>query len=274
MGCPPLKSVTEGDVLSVRGSNYALVDMAYDFVPIPLNFLDTPGVEYCFESYQGYTTDFGLAKTYERDVWNGAETNHERSGAGWGVSGGGVTSSAYAFNSSDSNYCNRANNRMPTVNNCAGSRMQYDWYGDRDVDLPKWYKDDGKPDLGLDSVTLEETTDKSKLLKTAASGYTSAKDSATPYPYGYKKWFFCGGNGAYSRLNLNNTTDTEDYQVRLRPGYRGSISGTYISNAYRINNRSFKAYARIPGSRALYRQAFTMTVRGTTYVYEYGWPIY
>ncbi|MDR2104731.1 MAG: type II secretion system GspH family protein, partial [Deferribacteraceae bacterium] len=234
VGCPAVNSVTQGDVLSVRVANYAVVDMIYDFVPIPLNFLDTPGAEYCFESYEGFTTDFGLAKTYERDVWDGAESNYNSSDTGYGA-GGGVATSGIAFNASDSNYCNRANNRIPTVTSCNGSRMEVNWM-QAGITFPKWYKDDHQPVYWYNSDG-SRIDDRSKL---PTGGATSTEQKNTAYPYGVMKWFFCGGNGAWDRIDIGGTQALTDYQVRLRPGYRG----TDKSNWYRINNRAFKAYAR------------------------------
>jgi prepilin-type N-terminal cleavage/methylation domain-containing protein len=238
VGCPALKSMTEGDILSLRGASYAWVDTAYDFVPVPINFLDTDGAEYCFESYEGVSTDFGLAQAYERDYWRGDESNFRHSRTGYG-NGGGVDSVGMYDYSSNSNFCNRGDNRMPTVTNCGGARTEYQWLGSV-RDFPKWYKD----------------------------GPIVVRNNNIGVPQ-YRKWFFCGGNGAWSSIRIGNRLDTEDYQIRLRPGYRGTDTSDYR----RINNRTFKAYARVPGSRAVYRQAFSMTVRGTTYFWDYGWPV-
>jgi hypothetical protein len=234
VGCPPLRSVTEGDILDIRGARYQNVDSNYDFVALPINFLDIQGAEYCFESYEGITTDFGLAKTFERDVWEGAETNFRNSRVGYDA-GGGVPSSGFTTNSSGNNYCNRGNNRMPTVNNCSGNRTQTNWLNSGRT-FSKWYKDEAVAD-----------------------------------GYGYNRWMFCGGNGAWNSLDVSSGGNLEDYQIRLRPGYRSNTSDT--SDHYRINNRSFKAYARIPGSRALYKQAFTTKVRGYTHFWYYDWPV-
>jgi competence protein ComGC len=270
MGCPPLKSVTEGDVLSVRGASYQQVDMIYDFVPIPLNFLDTPGAEYCFESYEMVTTDFGLAQTYERDEWERRggvyrEESRYRYGDTGSGNGGSVDASEFMTNSTNSNYCNRGNNRMPTVSTCSGVRMISGWPEDdrtsasRSQWFPKWHKDDMSGVFALDGYG-------NKVSVTSSVN--------TPYDanvgYGYRKWFLCGGNGAYNTVRPGGRWATQDYQIRLRPGYRGTSD---YSNYSRINNRTFKAYARIPGSRALYKQAFTMTVRGTTHFWYYDWPV-
>jgi hypothetical protein len=142
--------------------------------------------------------------------------------------------------------------------------MQLNWLNSG-IDFPKWYKDENRKVYWVNSAG-NEITNKSALTTVGSS---SGMINSTDYPYGYMKWFFCGGNGAWDRLDVGGTQALEDYQIRLRPGYRGSD----LSNYYRINNRSFKAYARIPGSRAIYKQAFTMIVRGTTYFYEYGWPV-
>jgi hypothetical protein len=249
VGCPPLKSMTEGDILNVRGASYQMVDTTYDFVPIPLNFLDTDGAEYCFEAYEGVSTDFGLAQIYERDYWRGAESNFKSADTGSGT-GGGVHHATFDINSAGStgsNFCNRGSNRMPTVDSCSGSRYTYNWLSSGH-DFSKWYKDDH-----------------------VAVGYSTtgtANPGAILMPQ-YRKWFFCGGNGAYNSLHVSGGGTLEDYQIRLRPGYRG----TDMSDYRRINNRTFKSYARVPGSRAVYRQAFSMSVRGTGHFWDYGWPV-
>ncbi|MDR2400195.1 MAG: hypothetical protein LBD73_00910 [Deferribacteraceae bacterium] len=280
LGCPPVRSMTEGDVLSTRGANYAVVDMLYDFVPVPINFLDAPGAEYCFETYEGRSPDFGLAQTYERDVWSASsESSYKNSGTGY-AAGGGVDSASIAMNSRNSNYCNRANNRMPTVNNCSGLRAEIKWEGSR-INFPKWYKDEMKTTYAY-KITTTGTGSNLKIneyteLTTPQELWAfddrddSGNRNSTPYTngYGFKKWFLCGGNGSWDELKIGGNTDLDDYEIRLRPGYRGSD----VTDFYRINNRSFKAYARIPGSRAIYKQSFTMTVRGTTLFYEYGWPV-
>jgi hypothetical protein len=240
VGCPPLRSVTEGDVLSVRGASYQWVDTTYDFVPLPLNFLDKDGAEYCFESYEGVSTDFGLAQAYERDKWNGLESAYRSSGTGSGNNGSSDSAGMNTY-ADYSNYCNRGDNRMPTVTSCSGLRIQYNWLGDADADLPKWYKD-APVAMAINNIGVPQ----------------------------HRKWFFCGGNGTWNKISVGGRAiDLDDYQIRLRPGYRGRD----FSDFRRINNRTFKAYARIPGSRALYRQAFSMSVRGTTFFYEYGWPL-
>jgi hypothetical protein len=259
VGCPPLKSVTEGDVLSVRGASYSWVDTAYDFVPIPINFLDTDGAEYCFESYEGITSDFGLAQAYERDAWRTRgtagrnltyreESYYTTGDTGYG-NGGGVDPVTMYDYSSNSNYCNRGDNRMPTVTTCSGQRTQYDWLGSG-RNFPKWYKD-----APVTIATVDKSIDP---VTNRLRGVSQ-----------HRKWFFCGGNGVWNSIRVDGSSERQDYQIRLRPGYRRYNPSDFL----RINNRTFKAYARIPGSRALYRQAFTMTVRGTTYLYEYGWPL-
>jgi hypothetical protein len=242
VGCPSLKSMTEGDILSVRGASYQWVDTTYDFVPVPINFLDTEGAEYCFESYEGISTDFGLAQTYERDYWYGQETNSHSSRSGSG-NGGGVDSASFTANSNNSNYCNRGNNRMPTVTSCSGARYLNNWLNTGTSKwFSKWY---------MDAPTVRNPN------------APSTQDTAQI------KWFFCGGNGAHNSLHVSGGGDLEDYQIRLRPGYRG----TDMSDYRRINNRTFKAYARVPGSRALHKQAFSMSVRGTTFFWEYDYIV-
>jgi hypothetical protein len=274
VGCPKLRSITEGHVANVRAASYVTVDLSYDFVPLPLNFLETLGAEYCFESYEGITTDFGLAQTYERDFWRGnSESNAETNAAtGYGTTDGGVSVARFELNSRNSNYCNRGNNRMPTVSTCNGTRIQTNWLNSNRA-FPKWYKDDHRPVYAKANNNGSETD-----LLTKPSGVdtdlASSSEVATPYSaergYGHRKWFLCGGNGTWDNLRPGTTSvaELEDYEIRLRPGYRGTDQDSY----YRINNRSFKAYARVPGSRAIHKQAFTMTVRAATYVWEYDWP--
>jgi prepilin-type N-terminal cleavage/methylation domain-containing protein len=247
VGCPPLKSMTEGDVLNVRGASYQMVDVAYDFVPIPLNFLEADGAEYCFESYEAISADFGLAQIYERDWWRGLESAFTSSQTGSGASGG-VDSALFARNSYNSNYCNRGNNRMPTVDSCSGIRNVPNWLSTGRTFDSKWFKDE--------PVT---------------AGYsTTTQSTARPqFVAQHRKWFFCGGNGAWDSLHVLGGGTLEDFQIRLRPGYRG----TDMSDYRRMNNRTFKSYARVPGSRAVYRQAFSMKVRGTTFIWDYGWPV-
>jgi prepilin-type N-terminal cleavage/methylation domain-containing protein len=246
VGCPTLKSMTEGDILNLRGASYQLVDTAYDLVPVPLNFLDTEGAEYCFEAYEGISTDFGLAQIYERDYWNGAESKFKSADTGSGT-GGGVDSASFTANSHNSNYCNRGNNRMPTVDSCSGSRTVNNWLGiGTNKTLSKWFKDEP-----------------------LAVGYSTSGKSGAIFMPQQRKWFFCGGNGAWNSLHVSGGGTLEDFQIRLRPGYRG----TDMSDYRRINNRTFKSYARVPGSRAVYRQAFSMSVRGTSFIWDYGWPV-
>jgi hypothetical protein len=210
MKCQPPKSITDGMILSVRPASWGAVDQHYDFVPIPVNFLNIAGAEYCFESNLNRTSDLGIAKTYERD--NRFVTD---------------TILLPPNNPRGSNFCNNLENRVPiyrcdvpTVNN--------------------W--------LGIDRYTYSTWNKDNNLVQ--------------------NKWFFCGGDRMW---DARNSLDTRWYEIRINPGrVDTSSSDLYKFERYRNNNRTFTAYARIPGTRALYKQSFTMDIRGgMTYYWEF-----
>ncbi|MDR2401634.1 MAG: hypothetical protein LBD73_08300 [Deferribacteraceae bacterium] len=210
LDCPKPRSVTDGMVLSVRPASWGGVDQHYDFVPIPVNFLNISGAEYCFESNLNRTSDLGIAKTYERD--NRFVTD---------------TIALPPGNPRGANFCNNLANRVP-IYRC---------------DIPSvnnW--------LGINRYTFD----------------TWNKDSNTAE----NKWFFCGGDRMW---DARNSLATEWYEIRINPGrVDTSNADIYKYERYRNNNRTFTAYGRIPGSRALFKQSFTMNVRGgMTYYWEF-----
>jgi hypothetical protein len=213
MNCPKPKSITDGMILSLRPSSWGPVDQYYDFVPIPVNFLNIPGAEYCFESDLNRTSDMGIAKTYERDNRFVTDTIAIPPGTPTG-----------------SNFCNNLTNRVP-VYRC-DTPTASKWLG-LNHNIDTWYKD----------KNLAEN-----------------------------KWFFCGGDRMWdSRNSIYGVGVTEWYEIRVNPG-RVDISASDADKyeRYRNNNRTFTAYARVPGSRALYKQSFTLNIRGgMTYYWEY-----
>ncbi|MDR2104229.1 MAG: hypothetical protein LBP51_00565 [Deferribacteraceae bacterium] len=210
LNCPAPKSITDGDILSVRPAPWGAVDQHYDFVPIPVNFLNIPGAEYCFESNLNRTSDLGIAKTYERD-------NRF------------VTDSILMppRNPKGSNFCNNLENRIP-IYRCDLPAVN-NWLGINGHTFPTWSTD------------------------------------ANTAQY---KWFFCGGDRMW---DSRNSRDTKWYEIRINPGrVDTSTADLYKFERYRNNNRTFTAYARIPGSRALFKQSFNMSVRGgMTYYWEF-----